>query len=162
MSNAKRRQDAQETTLDDWASTTITGKKRSEKPKTKTIATAQFDRARHDVEAMIKSGEWEGVAARHLVALYALMHERVYGVAASELGPQERYTTCLRAGALVKREFGGDFIEAVEFMRWAWTREKKTEAWRRENNRPGRRIGPHLMFGGALLTDYRLDMARRR
>lgn len=157
-----KRSSASPKTLDDWANETVTGKPKGEKRNTKSIATAQFDRARVEVEAMMKSGEWEGTSARHLVALYALMHERVYGVAAAELGPKERYTSCLRAGTLVKREFGGDYVEAVEFMRWAWTREKSREKWRRENGKDGGRIGPGLMFGGALLTDYRLAMARRR
>lgn len=131
------------------------------KSRAKTIAASQFGRARVEVEEMIESDDWSGATARHLVALYDVMHTEVYGVEPSELGPAERYNAAMMAGNLTKREFSGDFTQAVEFMRWAWAREADNEKWRRENGRTNaRRIGARLMFGGSLLTDYRVYLAR--
>lgn len=138
-------------------------KKERRKNKPKTIAASIFDRSRSEVDAMIETGVWEGVTARHLVALYDLMHFRCYGVACAELGPSERYNAAMMAASMVKREFAGDYADAMEFMRWAWTREIDSETWRRENGRTNaRRIGYRLMFSGSLLTDYRLFLARTR
>lgn len=136
-------------------------RRRERRKSKKTIAASQFGRARVEVEAMIESGKWTGVSARHLVALYDLMHERVYGVACAELGPEARYNATMMAASLTKREFGGDYEKTLEFMRWAWTRESRTEKWRRENGRhEARRIGARLMFSGSLVTDYRVFLAR--
>lgn len=133
------------------------------KAKPKTLAASQFGRARTEVEAMIESDDWSGATARHLVALYDVMHTEVYGVECAELGPAERYNATMMAANLTKREFSGDYTKAVEFMRWAWAREADSEKWRRENGRThARRIGARLMFGGSLLTDYRVYLARTR
>lgn len=132
------------------------------KSKSKTIAASAFNRARVDVQEMIDSGDWTQCGARHLVALYDLMHLKCYGVEALELGAAERYNAAMMAANLVKRQFDGDYVEAVEFMRFVWTKEISTEKWRRENGREGRRIGIRLMFGGSLVTDYRVALARKR
>lgn len=136
--------------------------KRDRKSKrAKTMAASQFNRARAEVSEMMSTGEWTGCGARHLVALYDMMHTKCYGVEAAELGAGERYNAAMMAGNLVKRFFDGDYVEAVEFMRWAWQKEIETEKWRRERGRDGRRIGYRLMFGGNLVTDYKLSLARR-
>lgn len=132
------------------------------KGKSKTIAASTFDRSLAEVDEMIKTGEWDKAKATHLVALYDRLHFRCYKVEASELGPAERYNAAMMAANLVRREFGGEYPEAAEFMRWAWEREISAEKWRRENNRlHARRLGVRLMFGGTLLSDYRLYLARR-
>ncbi len=132
------------------------------KVKPRTIAASMFDRSLVEVDEMIKTGEWDAAGARHLVALYDRLHARCYKVEAAELGPAERYNAAMMAANMVRREFGGEYPEAVEFMRWAWEREISAEKWRRENSRVNaRRLGVRLMFGGALLTDYRLYLARK-
>lgn len=130
--------------------------------KSKTIGASVFNRARHDVQQMIESGDWSQCGARHLVALYDLMHQKCYGIEPLELGSTERYNAAMMAANLVKRMFDGDYVDAVNYMRHVWTKEISTEKWRRENGREGRRIGTRLMFGGALVTDYRLSLARKR
>lgn len=129
----------------------------------KTMPAANYARARKEAEEMMSSGDWEGCAARHLVALYGMLHEKVYGVEAAELGPRQRHEATLIAGNFVKRHFGGDFVAAVECMRWVWNREASREKWRKENGRDGMRIGVRLMFGsGVFVTDYRVAVARTR
>jgi hypothetical protein len=133
------------------------------KAKPKTIAASQFDRARHELDTMIETGDWSSARAGHLVALYDKMHLKCYGVPCSELGPAERFNAAMMAANLVKREFNGDFKKAVIFMQWVWTREISNEKWRRENGRTdARRIGARLMFTGSLLTDHRVALARTR
>ena len=93
------------------------------KQKPKTVAAAVFHRALVEVDAMLKTGDWSGAGARHLVALYDRFHTRCYGVEPAELGPSERFNASMLAGGMLKREFGGEIVEAVEFMIWAWERE---------------------------------------
>lgn len=129
---------------------------REKKNRTKTVGASVFARARAEVEAMMKTGEWKEAGARHLVALYAVLHQEVYGVEALELTPSACYLATLQAGMLVKKHFGGDIVVAVEFMKWVWEREQGLEAWRKSVGRETRRIGPRWMFtGAALVTDYR-------
>ena len=130
------------------------------KRKTRTIAASVYGRAVAEVREMFDSGRWEGVSARHLVAVYDVMHAETYGVEAG-LSPSDRYAATMMAAGLVRREFGGDFAIALEYMRWAWAKEERDERWRRENGRvDGRRLGHALMFGGRLVPDFRLYLAR--
>jgi len=130
------------------------------KAKPKTVAAAVFNRALAEVDEMLRTGEWEPATAKHLVALYDRLHQRCYGVEPVELGPTERFNAGLLAGGMLKRHFDGDTTAMVSYMLWAWERELGVEKWRRETGRDGRRIGVRLMFSGAMLTDYRLHLAR--
>ncbi len=126
----------------------------------KTIAASSFERARQDVVEMIESSDWSECGARHLVALYDLMHTKCYGVEPS-MGSGDRYNATMMAANLVKREFDGDYVKAVQFMRWKWTGEIRQEKWRRENNKlHARRVGVRLMFSPDLVSDYRVFLAR--
>lgn len=139
----------------------VAAKKERRKSRPKTIAASVFSRSLSEVDEMNRTGDWSDATAGHLVALYDRMHTKCYGVDCAELGPSERYNVAMFAGTFVKREFDGDYTRAVEFMNWAWTREIANEKWRRENGRTNaRRIGARLMFGGSLLSDYRVALAR--
>ena len=137
-------------------------KAKVKKKPTRTIGAAQFVRAEHDVEEMIRSGDWSRTQPRHLVALYAIMHERIYGVEPAELGPRDCYNAAIRAAALVKREFAGDCVAAVEYMRWAWDREEGRVIWREKNGREPSRISVWLMFSGQMLSDMRVEQKAAR
>ena len=103
-----------------------------------------------------------GFAERHLVALYARLHEQIYGAKAGELAEGKSFlAACSSASKLVRDEMRGSFGEAVEYLRWTWRRERFVEQKRRANGETGRRIGWRLQFASAgLLTDYRVDAAR--
>lgn len=112
---------------------------------------------------MRKEERWDVAEPRHLVALYAWCHEQVYGVAPAELVGYAWAGAVSAALALVRNEFRGDVPSAVDFLRWVWARERERESWRRRN-RPdggGSRIGWRLQFGRAMLTDYRIYLARK-
>lgn len=121
----------------------------------------QIGRAREQMNAMAASGEWGEASGTHLVALYEWLHEQVYGVATAELDPKTWTLAAQAAGRMAEQQFDGDYGRAVVFMRWWAKREMEREKWRRENNRPGGRVGWRLMWHGTLVTDYKVDHARR-
>lgn len=114
-----------------------------------------------DVERMRESGDWGAATARHFVALYEALHLEVYGAAAPDSETARgRQNAAFAAGKVLREEMGGDPAEMAAFMVWAWEREVGRERWRRENNRPGGRLGWRLLFGG-VAGDYRVERLRR-
>lgn len=105
---------------------------------------------------------WHRFTPRHLVAFWAKLHGRVYGVdPCAELAGKAGLAATGMARAFVENQFGGDMAEAVEFLRWTWKRERSREDYRRANGGKGGRIGWRLQFSATLVTDYRIDLARR-
>lgn len=127
-----------------------------------TISDGRIRAATAEVLDSMKSGDWADARSVHFVALYAHLHEGVYGAPPAELSPSVRLRASGMAARLLEKHFGGDRGEMAEFMRWTWTREKSREKWRRDNDRPGGRIGWRIQFNGALLDDYRVDIARTK
>lgn len=97
---------------------------------------------------------------RHFVALYDLLHQRVYGLAPSELVPKTRTIAAGMAKRLLDREFEGDRGEMAQYMRWVFNREAGRHAWRVREGKPLTRIGFGFCFGGALVTDWRLALTQ--
>lgn len=104
----------------------------------------------------------DGFAPRHLVALYAKLHESVYGARPEELVDGKSFFAATSAAEkLVRVDFAGDMDAALDFLRWAWRREQRREPTRREQG-GGSRIGWRFQFAArVLLTDYRVDLGRR-
>jgi hypothetical protein len=114
---------------------------------------------RGETLAMVSSGDWAEATTAHFVALYALLHERVYGAACEELDPRARFVVVGKAAAMLRDKFADDAPAMAAFLRWTWEREE----WRaRKPNWSGNRVGPWLQFNGAILTDYNVEMNRRR
>lgn len=110
----------------------------------------------------LETGDWEGARPKHLVKLYGMLHQRVYGVEARELRNSLTVRAATRFATMqLQGEFANDPVEMAGFMRWVWERELKREEWRRSNGRSGGRVDWRLQFGPALVTDWRIDMARR-
>lgn len=124
---------------------------------------AQIDlkRAYDAMVAMKDKDDFAGAEPIHLVVLYLELHLRVYGVEAADCTGSDRVGAIARAKDFVRDFFDGSSERAVEFLRWTWQREKAREKWRRENNAGGKRITWRLQFSAALVTDYRLDQARK-
>lgn len=127
----------------------------------KTIAASSFRKTVGETEEMISSGDWDGFAARHVLALYDLMHAKCYGVA-PEMTSEERHRMVLLAGAFAKRHFDRDFAAVVEYFRWLWDREISRTKWKVENGREVRRLSFVWSISMALLTDYRVALAQKR
>lgn len=124
------------------------------------ITVASMVKAHREADRRSASDDWEGARPLVFVALYAILHEHVYGVV-EELKTQDRKLAAFAAGRMLKGEFGGDAEAMASFLRWAWKREAGREKWRRDNGRQGLRLTWRLLFGGGyLMTDYRLDQLR--
>jgi hypothetical protein len=99
--------------------------------------------------------------AWHLVAFFAWCYREVYGVEAVDLLGVAGLGARSAADKLVREQFDGDPGACVQFIRWAWYREREREAWRREHKRDGRRLDWRAQFvGRSLLAEYRLAVAR--
>jgi hypothetical protein len=125
--------------------------------KTRTISDSVFAKVRRDVEAMIVSGDWSEATPRDFVALYAMLHNRVYGVEPEDLTSTTRLHAAAAARRLLDRSFGGDPGEFASFIRWVWIREESREKWRVQNNISGGRVSWYKQFNGALVTDWRVE-----
>jgi hypothetical protein len=147
-----------------WAGARVNEKGRicaKEKRTRTTVAASAFNRTRAETQGMMDSGDWSACTARHFLALYDLMHEKIYGIE-SGMTASERHTAVLRTGSFVKREFSGDYDKALDYFRWLWTREQGREKWRRENGRDTTRLILAFCYSSSMLTDYRLMLTRRR
>lgn len=115
-----------------------------------------------DLDAL-HAAKWSGAEARHLVALYAYLHEQVYGVAADELvkAPLEWLGAVSAATKLLREEFGDQAPAAVEWVRWVWKREKAgCDRRAKVGETSDFRIGWRYMFcRRGLLVDYRRAVA---
>lgn len=117
------------------------------------IARGVVEEARERMEV----NRWEDADARHLVGLYVLLHERVYGVEPTEvLG--DGWPGAVSAAGKLARELEG-VERAVEFLRWTWMRERAREKKREPGS--GSRIGWRLQFAArSLVTDWKVDVVR--
>jgi len=124
-----------------------------------------FDAARmrvrmKEADAMRESGEWGGASAQHFVALFSILHAKVYGVP-SEFSNDDRNKAAFMAAKLLRENFDGDSTRFADFMRDVWTKEFEREKWRRENQREGGRITWYKMFSGATFTEWRINRLRK-
>lgn len=115
-----------------------------------------------EVGEFLAKGEWEKAEPKHFVALYADLHFRCYGIEPGDMGPKERAFASKLAGDMLEKDFAGNRLEMSRFVAWVWTREKGREEWRRENGRAGGRVTWRSQFGRAVLTEYRLEEARKK
>lgn len=126
----------------------------SRKPR-RSVSRSRFDSSLLRAKELIEKGDWEKFRPKDLVALYAILHERVYGVLPLEVLPHYK-DALLAAGSLVKREFKGSTPATIDFIQWTW----KRAAARAGNS--DFRIGWRYQFrSAALLTDYRVYLSRK-
>ncbi len=113
-----------------------------------------------DYARKIVEGVWEAQTPAHLVGLYAVLHEHVFGVLPLEL-KQDFQAAVSSAGKLCRDEFGGDVLATQRFVAWCWARVNK----RRKRSSPEDdtfRPGWRLQFKSRnWLTDYKADGHRR-
>jgi len=125
-------------------------------------AKGMIDRARGELDGLAEGG-WERALPRHLVALYARLHEEVYGVAPADVEQRRAFlAACSAAGKLLREEFGGEGRAAIEFMRWAWRRERAGVRRRhaRGESSDWRVTWQQQFVSRRLLTDYRVWLRR--
>ncbi len=105
---------------------------------------------------------WAKAKASHLIALYYILHEMVYGVP-PDLKGDELKQSKLASGQFLKSKCKGDFEMAVGYMRWIWKRERSREVWRRDNHIDGKVLGWRLIIRHpAMFTEYKVSIERRK
>jgi hypothetical protein len=120
----------------------------------------QIERARAEMPPMARSGDWAAATGLHLVALYAQLHQEVYGFEPLELDKKAWAMAAKVAARTTERFFESDYGACVAFIQWGWRREAEREAWRKANNRDGGRIGWRLQWSAAFVSDYRVHANR--
>jgi hypothetical protein len=131
-----------------------TSRRSEQRERPKTIADAAWARAIETVRGMAAEDEYKEALPLHFVALHAVLFEAVYQFAPLDLTPQTRMAACGMVAALSKAVFGEDPEKVAAYLKWVWSREEETEAWRKKNGRGGRTLGWRLVFGRSLLNDY--------
>lgn len=142
-----------------WAAPPAKAKKPSRPPG---ISDAKLVKLFAELTSMMEDKRLDKADGAHFVALYADLHCRVYGIPPLDLDSKTRAIAASSARRMLQRDFDGDGRKMADFVSWVWTREKERETWRRENGKSGSRIEWRWMFGPKMLTDYRLEMARKK
>jgi predicted P-loop ATPase len=104
---------------------------------------------RDEAESMATSGEWEAATPDHFVALYGLLFHRCFKVNSAERGVRRRVVEALAS------YFNGSNVDLAAFMRWAFER-----AIADERAGKSRELNAAILFSGAKVTDYRVQLAR--
>lgn len=140
---------------------THSGKKRAGSSRGKKFT--PFELAVRDAERRAESGDWTKATGKTLVGLYALCHRMIYGVVPAELDDKVTMKIAAKmARGQLHRHFDDDVDAAVEFIKWAWEREKSRENYALANGRTRSRMGFRWQFGDAIVTDFRVDLERSK
>jgi hypothetical protein len=101
------------------------------------------------------SGEWGLATPTHFVALYAVLHGEVYGVA-----PVMKKLYLFVFAQKLREHFDSDPSDMAGFMYWAWLKERDRVAWLRDNGIPLRApITVRKLFDEEFVTGYRIHVA---
>jgi hypothetical protein len=115
-----------------------------------------------ETKVMMDTDDWGCAKASHLVALYVILHEMIYGVE-PELKGDELKQSKMAAGTFLKSRCNGNFETAVAYMKWVWKRERGREEWRRNEHIDGKVLGWRLiLMVPSMWTEYRIGQERRK
>lgn len=122
----------------------------------KGIAKAAMKKAAEHVQQRMLHNFWSDTPPAEFVALYAQMHNRVYGVYPLELDSINCGLAAKAARKMLVDDFDNDPFAMVQFIMWTWAREDQREKQRRTRGEDSNfRIGWRLAFGASFLTDWR-------
>lgn len=97
----------------------------------------------------------EGAAL--VVLMWALLHGRVLGISpVDEIAGGRWFAACKTAEELVSSKFEGDYEEGAEFVRWAWSHEKKIVIPYRKSNHVTGRLTWQTCFSPTKVINYRV------
>lgn len=116
-----------------------------------------------EFEQLRSRSDFDGMHPRHLVAMYIIAHEWIYGVRPSEVVGKVAQGAVSACKKMMREEFDDDPVNLLRYLRHTFKKEKEREEWRRKNNQPGARLSYRDVFVyRRKLDDYRVDMARAR
>ena len=124
---------------------------------------AAFNKATEQASEMFKTKNFSQAEVKHVVALHGLLHKAILEVEEAELATQFLGAVS-SASKLCREEFQDTPELLVEYVRWAWMRERHREHKRRtEGDTKTGRLSWKLLFGSRhLITDYRVAQHRTR
>jgi hypothetical protein len=136
----------------------------ADKPKAKKGArdAAGMARAMDSAKARLEEGavDWEDATASEVVGLYALLHERVYGVSPDDLADKWRWAVA--AAKRLADELGGT-KNVVAFLQFTWKRERAAEAKANGTGHVRRRVTWRYQFAERfLLVDFKRAIVATR
>ena len=123
------------------------------------VSDARLDKALDATTVCIAQGDWSEATAINFLALYVLMHRKVYDVD-PVMTAKERHECLLCIGSFVKKHFEDSPSDLACYIRWVWKREFDREKWAQTNGRQRGVMSWRLMLSTAVLTDYRVERAR--
>jgi hypothetical protein len=100
---------------------------------------------------------WRGATSMTFVALYTLMHERVYGVEAT-MTATDRVTAAAMVKRLLKTKFSEDSEQFTWFFAWVWGDESKRWA----ATKGSKRMSWKWCFTNEKFDDWQASMRRKR
>jgi hypothetical protein len=117
---------------------------------------AGMRRAMDGASEHVELGDWSTATPATIVGLYAVLHEKVYGVEPEELAEAWLGAVSAAKRLLEESPFNGDVARLVDFVRFTWKREKMAEDKARGTGNVRRRVGWRLQFvSRALVVDYK-------
>lgn len=121
-----------------------------------------LERASEEVVRLLDEKRLNEAELHHVVALHAVLHRKVLGVAEEDLNGSSFLGACSAARKLCTNEFGAELPKLIDFVRWCWARENRREAQRvAENNTTASRLTWRAVFiYRSTLTDYRVAAHR--
>lgn len=123
----------------------------------------EVDVAMRDAKRRAASGDWVGSKGSTFIGLYAMCHEMVYTVIPDELYAAGIFKAAARNAANAMHElFDDDPVKVVQFMKWAWEREKRKHEWAQRQGFDRNRMSWKWQFSLNMLTDYRVSLTQKR
>lgn len=115
--------------------------------------------AQHAMTKFRESKDWSKATAIHWVALWFWCYDATYGAPPSMAVADWKVAACL-AAKQHKSHFGEDWRQALDYMRWAWSREERNIEWRQAHEKEITPLGYRQMFGGKFADVWRVNKQR--
>lgn len=116
-----------------------------------------------DAKRRAGTGDWEGATGRTLVGVFLLCHRMVYQFVPADLESTPMFrSACKQAELCYRRHFRDKPGECVEFLKWAWLRERGRQQWAQREGRDVRRLCARFVFSDSFVDDYRVHLQGAR
>jgi hypothetical protein len=107
--------------------------------------------AKERIEERTNPNAWVGAEPSTILGLYAALHENCYGFLPEDLSDEWLIALKTVQGWL-KNHFGDSVPNAVAFLRWRWSKEKRLRA----NNQDRERLLWKWVFNHRSVMDYKV------
>ncbi len=139
------------------------GKARVPKAKRKRETLTDLEVAMDDANRRGRSGDWDSATGKSFVGLYAICFRMVYGEAPLPMTDKGAVIHGARmATSVLHKHFEDDKDDLVEFIKWAWGREKGKHNWALGQGVDRKPMGVGLQFSTSMIQEYRVHLRSGR